>query len=171
MRYDRALRFLSNLKRLDPPAEMIFELFYPADDRFFRAIQDSVRSWSLQITLESGDEHLRRINGKLPWPNAAIEASMRGALVHGCKLVFFMTAPHCATTTSGDRRACEHLMRDLGAGGRLHPFIAPLGRFSTRAAGRSRTRVRLPQLPPHAGGAPAALPPMAGRACSYGRTG
>ncbi len=131
--YTRALRFLSLVKRLDPPSELVFELFYPADERFFQAIRDSVRAWSLQITLESGSETLRRINGKLPWPNTVLEATMRSALAHGCRKldVFFMVGlPHQGyDDVMADVDHCEHLIRDLGANGRLHPFLAPLGPF------------------------------------------
>lgn len=130
---ERAKRLFSMLKQLRPFNEIIFELYYPADDRFFAMIQESVSTWSVELTLESPDEDLRRINGKFPWPNAIIEDTIDKALAHGCRTldVFFMVGlPH---QRYSDALAipdyCESLIRRFGADGRLRPFVAPLGPF------------------------------------------
>jgi B12-binding domain/radical SAM domain protein len=121
------------LEEIRPANEMIFELYAPADDQFLSLVQRSVPTWSLEMTLESPDEALRRLNGKFPCANAAIEDTMERALAHGCRRldVFFMVGlPH---QTYADALAiadyCEHLIRRFGATGRLHPFVAPLGPF------------------------------------------
>jgi len=129
----RATRFFSLMKRLQPPNEMVFELYYPGSDDFFEMIARSVPTWSVEITLESPDEALRRRNGKFPWSNAIVEDTFERALAHGCRKldVFFMTG------LPGQRYEyalaiadyCEHLLERFGSDGRLHPFVAPLGPF------------------------------------------
>ena len=129
----RAVRLFSALARVQPPNEMVFELYYPGSDAFFEMIARSVPTWSIEITMESPDEALRRRNGKFPWSNDVVEATIERALAHGCRKldVFFMTG------LPGQRyadaleigRYCEHLLERFGADGRLHPFVAPLGPF------------------------------------------
>ena len=129
----RADRFFSLLGRMQPANEMIFELYYPASDRFFDAIAASVPSWAIEITLESPDENLRRRNGKFPWPNRIVEDTIERALAHGCRRldVFFMTGLPGQRYEDAVAIAdyCEHLLERFGADRRLHPFVAPLGPF------------------------------------------
>jgi B12-binding domain/radical SAM domain protein len=129
----RAARFFSLLRRMKPPNEMIFELYYPAGDDFFEMIAASVPTWSIELTLESPDEALRRRNGKFPWSNAIVERTIDRALAQGCRKldVFFMTG------LPGQRyddaleipNYAERLLERFGADRRLHPFVAPLGPF------------------------------------------
>jgi B12-binding domain/radical SAM domain protein len=129
----RATRFFSLVKRLAPRNEMVFELYYPAGDDFFEMVASSVPTWSIEITLESPDEHLRRRNGKFPWSNAVVEDTIDRALRHGCRKldVFFMTGLPGQRYEDALAIAdyCEHLLERFGADRRLHPFVAPLGPF------------------------------------------
>jgi B12-binding domain/radical SAM domain protein len=129
----RAMRLLERLARLDVPNEIVFELYYPASDEFFDAIRRSVRTWSVELTLESQDEALRRRNGKFPWANAVVEQTISHALANGCRKfdVFFMTGIPGQRYASalGIADYCEHLLESYGQDGRLHPFLAPLGPF------------------------------------------
>jgi B12-binding domain/radical SAM domain protein len=128
----RARQFFAALKANPPANEMIFELYYPADDTFLAMVADSVPAWSIEITLESPDEAQRRINGKWPWPNAAVERTIGSALAQGCRTVdvFFMVG--LPGQRYGDALAipvyCEHLIRQ-NPPGRVRPFVAPLGPF------------------------------------------
>ncbi|MBI3401635.1 MAG: TIGR04190 family B12-binding domain/radical SAM domain protein [Acidobacteria bacterium] len=127
----RARRFFDRLRALRPANEMIFELYYPAPDDFFALLDRSVPAWSLELTLESPDERLRRVNGKFPWPNAVVEDTIARALAHGCRTidVFFMVGlPHQRPEEALEIPAyCEHLIERFGR--RLRPFVAPLGPF------------------------------------------
>ena len=129
----RASRLFRLLERLQPPNEMIFELYYPAGDEFFAMIARSVPSWAIEITLESPDASARRRNGKFPWPNELVEDTIARALAHGCRKVdvFFMTGlpgqRYEDALAIGDY--CAHLLDRFGAGRRVHPFVAPLGPF------------------------------------------
>ncbi len=130
---DRALRFLSLLEGIRPANEMIFELYYPAGDELFAPFARSAPTWSIEITLESPDERIRRRNGKFPWPNHLVEDTIASAIAHGCRTVdvFFMVG--LADQRREDVLAiadyCDHLLRRFGVGGRLRPFVAPLGPF------------------------------------------
>jgi B12-binding domain/radical SAM domain protein len=128
---ERATRFFSRLERLQPPNEMIFELYAPADERFLDLVARSVPRWSLELTLESQDERLRRLNGKFPWPNAAVERTIERALARGCRRfdVFFMVGlPHQTCQSALGIPDYGERLIELG-GGRVHPFVAPLGPF------------------------------------------
>ena len=129
----RALRLFTLLERMRVKNEMVFELYYPAGDAFFETIAHSVPTWSIEITLESPDEALRRRNGKFPWSNAVVEETIERALAHGCRRidVFFMTGlpgqRYEDAMEIGDY--CAHLLERFGADRRVHPFVAPLGPF------------------------------------------
>lgn len=129
----RAARFFSLLERIKPPNEMVFELYYPAGDEFFELVKKSVPRWSVEMTLESPDEALRKRNGKFPWSNAVVEDTIERALANGCQKmdVFFMTGLPGQRYADALRIAdyCQHLLERFGADGRLHPFVAPLGPF------------------------------------------
>ena len=129
----RARRLFSRLAAMQPDNELVFELYYPADDEFFEMVKRSVPTWSIEITLESPDEQLRLRNGKFPWPNHVVEQTIARALAHGChKLdVFFMTGLPGQRYEDALAIAdyCEDLLRRFGSDRRLHPFVAPLGPF------------------------------------------
>ena len=87
----------------------------------------------MEITIESPDEHLRRVNGKFPCSNAEVEQSIGNALAQGCRKIdlFFMVGlphqtPAQALSTVG---YCERLVRLFGADPRLQFYVAPLGPF------------------------------------------
>jgi B12-binding domain/radical SAM domain protein len=129
----RAARLFSLLERIQPPNEMVFELYYPAGHDFFEMIAHSVPTWSIELTLESQDEAARRRNGKFPWSNAIVEETIARALDHGChKLdIFFMTGLPGQRYEEALKIAdyCQHLLDRFGSDRRLHPFVAPLGPF------------------------------------------
>jgi B12-binding domain/radical SAM domain protein len=128
-----AVAFFSLLADAPPANELIFELYAPADDRFLDLIDRSVPAWSLEMTLESPDEQTRRLNGKFPWSNREIEATIERALAHRCRtldLFFMIGLPH-QTYEEALRIPdyCEHLIRRCGTTRRLRTFVAPLGPF------------------------------------------
>jgi B12-binding domain/radical SAM domain protein len=130
----RAERFFDLLKRERVPNELIFELFYPARDRFFEMVRESVPRWSLQISIETPDEKLRRLDRlKFAVPNAEVERTITSALAHGCNrldLFFMVGLPH---QTYDDVMSvvpyCEHVLELHGGDRRLRFFVSPLGPF------------------------------------------
>ncbi len=128
----RAREFFDALAAVQPSNEMIFELYYPASAEFFAMVRQSVRRWSVEITLESPDEEARKVNGKFPWSNVLFESTVESAFAHGCDTVdvFFMVGlPHQRYEDAlAIPEYCEQLMQRFGAA-RLRPFVAPLAPF------------------------------------------
>jgi B12-binding domain/radical SAM domain protein len=131
---ERAERFFSLLKKERVPNELVFEVFYPAGDQFFETVQGSVRRWSLQVSIETPDEKLRKLDGlKFPVGNGRVEETLSSALSHGCSrldLFFMVGLPH---QTYEDAMAvvpyCERLIEHFNSDKRLRFFVSPLGPF------------------------------------------
>jgi B12-binding domain/radical SAM domain protein len=128
-----AERFLELLAREQIQNELVFELFFPAGDDFFARVARAAPHFSVEITLESHLERLRRLNGKLSCPNAAIEATLASALRHGVNRVdvFFMVGIPRQTHADalGSVEYCRSLLQRFDGDRRLWFFIAPLGPF------------------------------------------
>jgi B12-binding domain/radical SAM domain protein len=129
----RSKRFFELYAAARIPNELVIETFYPADRDFFHMVATSTRAWSLQITIESPDPEIRRVNGKFPVSNDVVEESLEAALAEGCgKLdLFFMVGlsgqtPEKALATVD---YCRHWIERFGADKRLQFYVAPLGPF------------------------------------------
>ncbi|MDA8068860.1 MAG: TIGR04190 family B12-binding domain/radical SAM domain protein [Actinomycetota bacterium] len=129
----RATRFFELYRAAGIPNELVIELFYPAPQDFLELVRDSTRGWSLQITIESADPPIRRVNGKFPVANAVVEETLARALDAGAdKLdLFFMVGLSGQTPESarGTIDYCRHLVERFGADLRLQFYVAPLGPF------------------------------------------
>jgi hypothetical protein len=96
-------------------------------------VQRSTTAWSLQITIESPDPAIRKVNGKFPVPNEIVEKTLQAALDHGCEKLdlFFMVG--LSGQTPAIARAtvdyCRHLVERFDAEPRLQFYVAPLGPF------------------------------------------
>lgn len=130
---ERADRIFQLLEAERIPNELTIELFYPADGDFFEKVRRATSRWSLEITIESPDEGIRRRNGKFVCTNAKVEETLAAALEAGCtKLdLFFMVG--LTHQTPADALAtvdyCRHLVDRFGADPRLQFYVAPLGPF------------------------------------------
>ncbi len=131
MRYARRLLELFKAQHIDN--EMVFELFGPADEAFFESLHDAVDHYSLELTLESHDPELRRLNGKFSVSNERVEATIRAALDHGCQRldVFFMVGlpfqtPQLALEAVDYTR---QLYATFSGDPRIQVYIAPLAPF------------------------------------------
>jgi B12-binding domain/radical SAM domain protein len=129
----RCREIFDRLARLELPNELILELFFPANGDFFSMVERSVKSWSLEMTIESHDEELRRVNGKFPFSNEMLESTIEGALAHGCRkldLFFMVGIPH---QTYGQAMEAvdyyRHLLERFGNGGKVHAYVSPLSPF------------------------------------------
>lgn len=126
-------RFLDLLKPLKIKNEIVFELFSPAGDEFFQAIQAAVPSYSLEFTLETHDPELRRLNGKFPVENIEIEKTLASALNNGCNRIdlFFMTGiPHqTRESVLATVDYAQELLEKFGTTKQLNIYVAPLAPF------------------------------------------
>ena len=129
----RADRFLDLFATAGVTNELVIEAFFPAGRDFFGKVRRATRAWSLQITLESHDPKLRRINGKFPGDNDTLERTLEAALAEGCgKLdLFFMVGLSGQTPESAMQTVdyCRHLVDRFDADPRLQFYVAPLGPF------------------------------------------
>ena len=113
--------------------ELVFELFAPAGPEFFGPAARSLSRFSIQLSLESQREELRRRLGKFACSNEAVESTVASALDHGVGRVdvFFMvglpgqTYPDAVEAIDYGR----HLLERFGGDPRLQPFVAPLTPF------------------------------------------
>ncbi|MFZ5626077.1 MAG: TIGR04190 family B12-binding domain/radical SAM domain protein [Bacillota bacterium] len=130
---DYAREFFGLLKKERIPNELIIELFFPADEEYFRLISESVPRFSLELTIETHEEHLRRLNGKFKCSNAAVEATIAAALKYNCRKIdlFFMTGIPGQTYQSALASIdyCRQLLEKFDGDKRLSLFIAPLAPF------------------------------------------
>ena len=129
---DYAERFLNAIKVLKQ--QVIIEFFDAASRDFLHRVGEAMPNFSLEISLETHSEEVRRAFGR-PYSNEDIEATMEYALEAGCQRldIFFMIGlPKQDYQSVMDTiDYCEHLMKRFNGGGnkRLFPFISPLAPF------------------------------------------
>ena len=127
---DYARRFLDEVAVLRDPVTL--ELFTPASGDFLRQVSDALPNFSLEISLESHDEEVRRAFGK-HYSNEAVERTIAEAFAAGCRRldIYFMIGLPRQTRQSvlGTVDYCGELLDRYGRDGRLHPFISPLAPF------------------------------------------
>jgi B12-binding domain/radical SAM domain protein len=125
--------FFNGLEMLDVKDELVFELFHYAGDEFFQRIHKAIPKYSIELTLESGDEELRRLNGKLACSNAKIVETLKSALNNGCSKIdlFFMVGIPSQDYESTMRNIdfCEAIHKECGEDSRISYFVAPLSPF------------------------------------------
>jgi B12-binding domain/radical SAM domain protein len=125
--------FLDRVANLKLKNELVFELFWAADDDFFSKIKSKVRAFSLEITLESADETIRKENGKFTSSNAEVIRTVSSALTHGCRkldLFFMVGLPHQTRASALENiDFCEEIHKACGQDKRLYYFVAPLAPF------------------------------------------
>lgn len=113
-------------------SELVFELFSPPNREFLTAAATLPR-FSLQLSLESQRQDLRRRFGKFTGSNAAFERSLADALELGVNRVdiFFMVGLPGQTVSDAVACVdyCRHLLDRFAGDRRLQFFVAPLTPF------------------------------------------
>ncbi len=113
---------------------VFIELFDAAPRAFFKKVSRALPNWTLEISMESHDQHVRQEFGR-PYSDAEIERSMDEALEAGCQRLdlFFMvglkeqTYQSVMDTVEYSRRLLKRYARDGEK--RVIPFISPLAPF------------------------------------------
>jgi len=130
---------LGGMRNLNMKNEIIFELFSEADEVFFESIEKNVPRYSLEITVESSDESIRRREGKLPCSNEKLIETFRAALAHNVRRIeiFFMIGLPGQTYESVMENVdfCEEIFKRCGEDKRLNFIMTPLGPFLDPACG------------------------------------
>lgn len=126
---ERLLDALSGYKQ-----PVIIELFEPAPPGFFRRVARALPNFTVEISLESHADHVRRAFGR-PYTTEAIERSMDEALEAGCQRLdlFFMVGLREQTYESVMETVnyCGQVLKRYTTAGenRAIPFISPLAPF------------------------------------------
>ncbi len=123
---------LEGLQGLSINNEIIFEVFGMPPTGYLQAIDRAVKNWSLELSPETHDEALRRVQDeRVFYSNVEMEAFIQQALALRCHRldVFFMIGLSGQTRESvlATIDYCEHLFRQSDR--RLSCFISPLGPF------------------------------------------
>lgn len=129
---EHALQVLKALKSVHVKNEIVFELFGMPPLSYLQEIDRHVDNWSLELSPESHDEQIRRVQDeKVFYHNSEMEAVIREALRLGCHRldVFFMIGLSQQTRDSVLESIdyCEKLFQMSDA--RLSCFISPMGPF------------------------------------------
>ncbi|MCC6166708.1 MAG: TIGR04190 family B12-binding domain/radical SAM domain protein [Caldilineaceae bacterium] len=127
-----AYEVLRLLRQAKIKNQIVFELFEMPPLDYLRAIDAAVQNWSLELSPESHDPALRRIqNEAVDDANAEMERVIQAALALRCHRidVFFMIGLSGQTRESVMEtvRYCEHLFQMSDK--RLSCFISPMGPF------------------------------------------
>ncbi len=123
---------LEGLKPLKIKNEIVFEVFGMPSAAYLKAIDDAVENWSLELSPESHDEQVRRLQDeKVFYSNVELEAVIKEALSLRCHRidVFFMIGLPEQTKASVMETIhyCEQLFKNSDT--RLSCFISPMGPF------------------------------------------
>jgi B12-binding domain/radical SAM domain protein len=125
-------RFLAAIAGYKKP--VFIELFDATPPGFFKKVAQALPNFTVEISLESHDDDVRRMFGR-PYTTAAIERSIDDALDAGCQRLdlFFMTGLRGQTYESvmGTVDYCGQILKRYAAAGdtRVIPFISPLAPF------------------------------------------
>lgn len=125
--------FLTGLEKMNLKNEIVFELFNYADEEFFKRLHQAIPKYSIELTLESADEEIRKYNGKLPCSNQKVIEMLQYALKHDCAKIdlFFMTGIPHQDYESALRNIdfCEIIHKECDSDSRISYFVAPLSPF------------------------------------------
>jgi B12-binding domain/radical SAM domain protein len=126
-------RFFELLRARPIANELVFELFAPPGKRFLAEAAEVLPRFSLELSIESQRQDLRRRFGKFACSNEVIERSLAEALRVGVQRVdlFFMIGLPGQTYRDAVECVdyCRHLLDWFAGDRRLQLFIAPLTPF------------------------------------------
>jgi B12-binding domain/radical SAM domain protein len=125
--------FFDLLSKIKLKNELVFELFQYANEDYFKQIEKAVPNYSIELTLETHDENIRRFNGKFNCTNEKVVQTLQSALKHSCKKVdiFFMSGiPHQSyDSVLQNVDFVEQIHLACNEDKRLSYFVAPLAPF------------------------------------------
>jgi B12-binding domain/radical SAM domain protein len=130
---DYARRVLELLALAKPRNEIVLELFSTVADDYLARVGEALPRWSLEITLESHVERIRRLNRRFACSDEEIERTIGEALRHGAGRIdiFFMVGlpGQSYEDAVGFDSFCRRLLERFKGDPRLEFFVAPLAPF------------------------------------------
>jgi hypothetical protein len=116
-----------------PDSEIVLELSSPVSDDYLERVGRALPRWSVEITLESHSERIRRLNKRFTCTNEEIEHTIEQALDNGAGRVdvFFMVglSGQSYENAVGFDEFCRKLLERFAGDRRLEFFVAPLAPF------------------------------------------
>lgn len=126
-------QILELLEEAKPDNEIVIELCSPVKDDYLEQVGRAVPRWSVEITLESHDERIRRLNKRFACSNDEIVETIGKALASGVRRVdiFFMVGlpGQSYDDAIGFDGFCRRLLERFDGDRRLEFFVAPLAPF------------------------------------------
>ncbi len=130
---DYAEAFIRGLSKIDLRNPIGFEFFRPPAEDFYRFLDEHLRDYSVEISIETHDDGLREVFGKHHYTTEQVEQSIAAALRNGCKRfdLYFMTGIPRQTAASVLSSAdyIESLYARVGDDPRLLCFSSPMAPF------------------------------------------
>lgn len=129
---DYADAFLSALKRQKLKNQIAMEFFVPPEEEFYAKLADALPRYSIEMSIESHDDEVRRAFGK-GYTTKRVEESIKAALAHGCERVdiYFMTGlpKQTARSVLDTVDYSSHLYREVAGDPRVLVFTSPMAPF------------------------------------------
>ena len=123
---------IENIKKEKVDNTIMFELFNPANEEFIKKISHSCESFSMEISPDSHDENIRRLQGRF-YSNEALEKTVDNAINFGAKKfdVFYMSGLPGQDVKSvlDSVTYASTLMGKYSKNKNVYTFIAPMAPF------------------------------------------
>ncbi len=130
---DYVSAFVKGLSRIGLRNPIGFEFFRPPEEEFYEFLDAHLDDYSVEISLETHDDELRRLFGKGHYTLADVHESVAAALRNGCKRfdLYFMTGipGQDAGSVLDTTAAIEDLYDTVGGDKRLLCFSSPMAPF------------------------------------------
>lgn len=130
---DYVAEFVRGVGRLRLRNPIGFEFAKPPKNDFYEFLDEHLTDYSVEISVESHDDAVRRAFGKHHYTMADVEESIGNALANGCSRfdLYFMTGLPTQTAASVAETAeyCRGLYERVGRDKRLLAFVSPMAPF------------------------------------------
>jgi B12-binding domain/radical SAM domain protein len=130
---DYVAAFIRGVGKLDMKNPIAFEFFKPPKEDFYEFLNEHLNDYSVEISVESHDDEVRRAFGKHHYTMAEVEDSIANALRNGCSRfdLYYMTGLPTQTAQSVLDTAdyARSLWEKLGNDKRLLQFTSPMAPF------------------------------------------
>ena len=130
---DYVAEFIRGVGKLEMRNPIAFEFFKPPKLDFYEFLNEHLRDYSVEISVESHDDAVRTAFGKQHYTMAEVEESIANALSHGCSRfdLYYMSGLPRQTAASVRETVAyaKGLYQRLGNDRRLLQFISPMAPF------------------------------------------
>jgi B12-binding domain/radical SAM domain protein len=130
---DYVAEFIRGVGKLDLKNPIAFEFFKPPKEDFYEFLDEHLNDYSVEVSVESHDDEVRRAFGKHHYTMAEVEDSIANALRNGCSRfdLYYMTGLPSQTAASVRETPAyaRSLYGKVGNDKRLLQFTSPMAPF------------------------------------------